>query len=402
MRLLWLSNDPRLLFVGQSRVTREILARLHGAGIEVHAAGPSSALLGCQVPYPVHVTGPLKDYPKQLISDLKPDCIVCSHDCWLFYWLEQCKKDFPAIKLVGYYTIDGGPIHGSWLRTMRPLDLLTTPTQFGKEQIYQRYPEKHVAVIPYGLDSKFFSIEQSKDDEKKSVDAKTVERIAGTGQLAITLANKCVFCYVGQNQGRKNVAAILEGFEKADLPKSHLMMVTHCTEVEIGGWRGIVEFDLIDLVGTFEHRERITIQIDPASEDAIRALYRCSDYFVLPSQGEAPGLPILEAMACGCIPIVTNYAGAAEIAPIGYRLPYGLIRGQFNVNRAFVSASTVAVAMRNAYKDWEQNRNPERIEACKQLAQSYSWEKTSILWLQYLKGMIDGNVLVDTEVEACL
>ena len=41
-------------------------------------------------------------------------------------------------------------------------------------------------------------------------------------------------------------------------------------------------------------------------------LYRDHDYLIYPTRAEAIGLPILEAMACGCEPIVTDYGPIRE------------------------------------------------------------------------------------------
>lgn len=396
MKILWISNDPRMAAVGQSRVSREILNRLHGYGIEVHTVGIGGPSSDFAVPYPVYGWSAERHaYPKELIGNLRPEVIICSHDCWNFYWLEECRRDFPDIKQVGYYTIDGGPIHGSWRKTMRTLDLLATPTRFGKEQIYQRYPEKHVAVIPYGVDHSRFKLDMPKAEKKSKTDLSAKK----PGQ--VRLSSKCLFTFVGNNQGRKNVPCILDAFHDANMENSHLLMVTHVGVQTRGGWTGMADSDLIDIVGMYDHRERITISCDSLSEESLVSLYQCSDYFVLPSQGEAPGLPILEAMACGCIPIVTGYAGAAEVAT-GYILPYTPLRGEFNVNRAIVDYRKLSETMVTAYKAWERNENEGHVKACIDSVRGLSWDATGFMWSQYLQGVMAGKTMVDTGVDKCL
>ena len=44
-------------------------------------------------------------------------------------------------------------------------------------------------------------------------------------------------------------------------------------------------------------------------EAALAALYQQHDIFVYPSRSEGFGIPVLEAMACGCFPVVSNYGG---------------------------------------------------------------------------------------------
>ena len=49
------------------------------------------------------------------------------------------------------------------------------------------------------------------------------------------------------------------------------------------------------------------------NESQMGELYRACDCFVLPTRGEAFGLSLLEAMACGVPIITTRYSGHREI-----------------------------------------------------------------------------------------
>jgi glycosyltransferase involved in cell wall biosynthesis len=75
-------------------------------------------------------------------------------------------------------------------------------------------------------------------------------------------------------------------------------------------WKFSSDMTLIDSLGI---RERIhfTGYVQP---DEIPALYNMASAFVFPSIYEGFGLPILEAMACGC-PVITSTTGyAPEVA----------------------------------------------------------------------------------------
>ncbi len=399
MRLLWISNDPRLDGVGQSRVTYEILRRLSqpGTGVEVHAVamGPNNHRAR-EVPYTVHPWGlDRHEYPKALIAEIRPDVIICSHDPWNFYWTSDCRKDFPDIKLIGYYTIDGGPIHGSWRDAMRSLDLLAVPTQFGKQEIYRRYPEKSIAVIPYGVDHDTFTDPGDKEVRKSLADQKSSGK-------SVRLKGKTIFLSVGHNQNRKNTACILDAFEMADIQNSHLFLVVHSRVQTIGGWAGMGDFDLPDLVSTYGARDRITVVTGGLSENNLAALYQCSDYFLFPSLGESPGLPLLEAMACGCIPITTNYAGGAEITGSGgHLLPYTPLRGQFNVVCAVVDPLDMALKMRECVALPKETVEAQRSASMARASQ-FSWDQTAEAWGEHLRGLLAGMTLVETELQGCL
>ena len=55
-------------------------------------------------------------------------------------------------------------------------------------------------------------------------------------------------------------------------------------------------------------------------------LYNTADVFVLPTRGEAFGLPFMESMACGTPCIATNWGGHTDFVnnDNGYLLPYSL------------------------------------------------------------------------------
>jgi glycosyltransferase involved in cell wall biosynthesis len=76
---------------------------------------------------------------------------------------------------------------------------------------------------------------------------------------------------------------------------------------------------LVSAVRHLSETEKIPLRIIPKlkSQELI-SLYQLSDLYVSSSLGESFGLSLLEAIACGCCPIVTNAGAHLEIVPENY------------------------------------------------------------------------------------
>ena len=74
-------------------------------------------------------------------------------------------------------------------------------------------------------------------------------------------------------------------------------------------------------------------------------MYRKHDIICLPSEIESCGLVIIEAQACGCIPVVHNSGGTSEI------LQDGITGFLYSPNNSYVLASTICQALSEIEKD---------------------------------------------------
>src|SRR6266853_2935463 len=152
MKLLWTGNSPSHCG-GQNRVSYFSIKELTKLGYEVHCAGKGIQVLdqGEESPCPCYVFNEFEpDKYYALIDQLKPDIILLSHDVWLWYFLPELKLKFPNLSVVGWFTIDAHPIHFSWFQILRATDYLCVSTDFGKQTVYERFPEKGTEVIKYG------------------------------------------------------------------------------------------------------------------------------------------------------------------------------------------------------------------------------------------------------------
>ena len=105
---------------------------------------------------------------------------------------------------------------------------------------------------------------------------------------------------VGKLQARKNTARVLEAFA---LLKKNAGLEHKLVMVGRKMWTSEDVYPLIQRLGLQEH----ILMTGHAPADDIPLLYNGADALVFPSLFEGFGLPILEAMACGC-PVVTSTA----------------------------------------------------------------------------------------------
>jgi len=104
------------------------------------------------------------------------------------------------------------------------------------------------------------------------------------------------FLFVGVAQHRKGIDILNDAFhEEFDGEKAKLFIKTFDW-----GHAEIYESDNVKVIH------------DDFTDDEMPSLYTGADCFVLPSRSEGFGLPALEAMACGCPVIATNYSGLLE------------------------------------------------------------------------------------------
>ena len=345
-RLLWVGCVPSHVG-GQSRVALYSIKELKKLGWDVHACGKGTQVLheGESEPCPSYT---FNEYDPQTlyscIDKVKPDVILFSHDIWLFYLLPDLRIKYPHIKVVGWWTIDTHPIHQSWMSLLKACDRVLVPTEFGKRVIYERYPEKHVSVIPYGVDLENYAFPSVPKSELKSW-------FLQTNNLPAELSDYCFFTFVGANQVKKNVGAMIDAFSSGKFEKAVLVLALKMVPSQVGPFQFDGEYDLKDLVG-FPNIFVIASALDDVTH---RKFLQMSDFFLYPSQGESPGLQMSEAQLCGCIPIATNYTGLPEESCYSEFLidKFQFHRGQFNCFRAMVSAESLCEKMEEAYSLWQ-------------------------------------------------
>jgi glycosyltransferase involved in cell wall biosynthesis len=119
-----------------------------------------------------------------------------------------------------------------------------------------------------------------------------------------TIRNPFIF-YCGSLSPRKNIVRVLEAFAMIADKVPHDFVVTAGKS-----WKDTPVFEAAERLG-LTHR---FIQLGHVSTEDMPALYGAADCFVYPSLYEGFGMPILEAMACGCPVLTSNTSSIPEVA----------------------------------------------------------------------------------------
>ena len=162
------------------------------------------------------------------------------------------------------------------------------------------------------------------------------------------LPDKFIF-YVGALEPRKNIESIIEAFKMLGGDESLVIAGTP-------GWKNEKIYELA------KGDERIKF-LGYVREEDKPALYNLASMLAYPSHYEGFGLPLIEAMACGC-PVIAG-ANSSQLEVVGEA---GLLVDPNNLNE-IKFAMTAMIGdneLRNKY-----------IELGLARAKEFSWEKTA-------------------------
>jgi glycosyltransferase involved in cell wall biosynthesis len=169
------------------------------------------------------------------------------------------------------------------------VDHFITISEFVRQEIIEtfHFPPEKVTAIPLGVDNAF--TEKSEADVSRYKEEKN-------------LPDRYILT-VGTHEPRKNIATLIRA-----------MMHTKekYTLVSIG-WSGWLNSEFHQEVRRLNMEERILF-LGHVPDDEVALLYSGASLMVYPSLYEGFGLPILEAMACGCPVICSNTSSMPEVA----------------------------------------------------------------------------------------
>ncbi len=176
-------------------------------------------------------------------------------------------------------------------RALKTADKVITISENTKEDILRmtKIPSEKVKTIYLGVDQQF-------SPQTKEFCKKIGEKYHITTPYIL---------FVGMLEPRKNIIGLLHAYMQVKEKKGHDLVL-----VGKKGWKYEKIFETVKELGL----QNSVHFLGYVSDEELPALYSAATCFVYPSFYEGFGIPVLEAMACGCPVITSNNSSMKEIA----------------------------------------------------------------------------------------
>ena len=211
---------------------------------------------------------------------IKAKRVITVHD--LFF--HQCIEDNDLF--------GGAYFAKTFPRGLRRCDRIIAISEFTRKELVAAYhldPGK-ISVVPLGVNTRVFTLAD------RTGDAEIIEQLAQSMPYLLCVAT------VGKK--RKNLTGLLEAYARARSLDGEIPGLLIVGLIEAGS----AQSDFEDAISRLD-LNRCVRQTGYVPPGHLPALYRHARCLVVPSLYEGFGLPMLEAMACGC-PVLASTAGA--------------------------------------------------------------------------------------------
>ncbi len=172
---------------------------------------------------------------------------------------------------------------------LRHIDHIITISDFVRDEIIDilQVPADQVTAIPLAASSNFFRRSSTEID----------------GYLQRRQIPKKYVLFVGTHEPRKNLVGLAKAMTQVS---SDIVLVC-------AGWSGWLNKEFKEAITKMRLKDRIML-LGHVSDEELARLYGGARALVYPSLYEGFGLPILEAMACGCPVICSDRSSMPEVA----------------------------------------------------------------------------------------
>lgn len=207
----------------------------------------------------------------------------------------------------------------------------------------------------YGIDNRFLKVIQLGCSD-------IFKKLNKTEMKSKTENDKPFFLYVGTRPHYKNFNGLVQAY-KAWSGKKNVDLVF------VGNPWSVREKKFLDQLGMMD-QIKLLINVD---DESLCRLYNKAASFVYPSLYEGFGVPLLEAMACGCPIIASNIPATIEIA--GECPIYFKPTEQEDLIKAFDNVLS-------------EGKESNRVKAGLERFKSFSWDKTASKTLGVYKSLL--------------
>jgi glycosyltransferase involved in cell wall biosynthesis len=190
-----------------------------------------------------------------------------------------------------------GRVYERRLDTIRSFDLVLTPSESTRRDVVEHLGIAPDRVSVIGEAASPFFVPAGPHDDPGLLVRRTLPAIT----------RPFVLCVSGW-EGHKNTESLIEAWARLDQAvRDEYQLVVTCSLPDEGrrAWTALAEREGI---GPDE-----IVMTGFVEDDLLRALYQAAALFVLPSRYEGFGLPVLEAIICGCATISSNTSSLPEL-----------------------------------------------------------------------------------------
>ncbi|MBI4494574.1 MAG: glycosyltransferase family 4 protein [Chloroflexi bacterium] len=180
--------------------------------------------------------------------------------------------------------------YGQVGRAVHSAEHILTYSESSAEDLRSRLevPSEKITVAPLAADPSYRRVEQPE-----------------TALVRLGVARPYLL-FVGTIEPRKNLPTLVKAFATIAREFPEVSLV-------VAGRRGWLERPVFDLVEELGLRQRVRFLGNVPGQE-LPSLYSGAEVFAFPSLHEGFGLPVLEAMACGCPVLCSNTSSLPEVA----------------------------------------------------------------------------------------
>jgi len=180
---------------------------------------------------------------------------------------------------------------------LKSVDVILTDSSVSKKDIVSilNIPDKKVSVVYLSADTIFKKILVSEDAKNKLFKKYNLPEKFGL--------------YVGDATANKNLPRLIDAMIGSNVPLAIVGKALAETATDTNPWNR----DLVVVQNKIKNNP-LFFPIGFVSNEDLVLLYNCATFLIMPSLYEGFGLPILEAMKCGCPVVTTKEGSIPEIA----------------------------------------------------------------------------------------